>query len=91
MPSFRGTNVGLPLLHILFAPDGYVSSHKLPAETKRSLGSSMRMPVMDVGEVRMGVCNRQVVMGMRVWLLTVPRKVVRVLVMLVMSVSMVVI
>ena len=51
----------------------------------------MRMSVMDVGKMRMGVCSRQVAMGMRVWLLAVPRKVVRVLVMLVMSVSMVVI
>jgi hypothetical protein len=49
------------------------------------------MPVMDVGKVRVRMSDGQVLMRMRMWLVTVPLKVVSMLVMLVVPVSMVVV
>jgi hypothetical protein len=49
----------------------------------------MRMPVMNVGEVCVRVSNRRVLMGMRVRLRIVPRKVVCVLMVFVVPVPMV--
>ena len=50
----------------------------------------MSVSVMDVGEVRMGVHKRLVPVRMAVRLLTVPRDIVRVLVMLVVTVAVLV-
>jgi hypothetical protein len=49
----------------------------------------MDMPVMDVGKVRVCVSDRRMLMTMRERLLTVPIKIIRMLMVLVVPVSMV--
>ena len=80
------------MLQVVPVGDGTVRTDGLAGARHTNVSAALvRMPVMDVGKVRVRVSDRRMLMRMRVRLLTIPIKIMRMLVVLVVPVSMVVV